>query len=73
MVAKIYQFANPVIVEAYKKQIQDCIEQIKRRAETLKSFARNPSVFTTQEEADLMTAVADKIQDALAVLNEPKE
>ena len=73
MVVKLYQFAKPVLVDAYKKQIQDCIEQINRRTDTLKSFGKNSSVIMTQEEADLIIAVADKIKDALAILHEPKE
>lgn len=62
---------NKAMVDAYKSNIMEIVEQIRRRACRLSDMADNiPEGIFQQDDVDLMKGVADRILDAIKILTE---
>ena len=59
---------DKVLRDQVRKQCLSCIEQIKRRAEILKQYSDPFGNYLSPDEANTLQAVADKILDAIATL-----
>jgi hypothetical protein len=59
---------DKVLRDQVRKQCLSCVEQIKRRAEVLKQYSDPFDNFLPPDEADKLQIVADKILDAIAIL-----
>lgn len=57
---------------AMMREYESCIEQIKSRATVLKKWSEELAPYMTTEDSDLMSIAADKILDAVAILQEHK-
>lgn len=59
---------DKILRDQIRKQCLSCVEQIKRRAEVLKQYSDPFSNLLSPDEANTLQAVADKILDAIATL-----
>lgn len=59
---------DKVLRDQIRKQCFSCVEQIKRRAGVLKQYSDPFDNFLSPDEADILQIVADKILDAIAML-----
>lgn len=61
---------DKILRDQVRKQCISCVEQIKRRAEILKQYSDPFGNYLSQDEANTLQAVADKILDAIATLEQ---
>lgn len=65
--AKIYQFGNRRLTEVFMNQMLDSIQQIKSRAEFIKSYTDDQIVGIEPEDRELLSAMACKILDVIEI------
>lgn len=65
--AKIYQFGNRRLTEVFMNQMLDSIQQIKSRAEFIKSYTDDQIVGIEPEDRELLSVMACKILDVIKI------
>lgn len=65
--AKIYQFCNRRLTEVFMNQMLDSIQQIKSRAEFIKSYTDDQTVGIEPEDRELLSVMACKILDVIEI------
>lgn len=65
--AKIYQFGNRRLTEVFMNQMLDSIQQIKSRAEFIKSYTDDQIVGIEPEDRELLSVMACKILDVIEI------
>lgn len=64
---------NKILQDQIRKQCLSCVEQIKRRASVLKQYSDPWGNYLSPDEANALQAVADKILDAIKILENQED